>query len=367
MACYLTKLEVEHFRGINGMSVEKLNHINLIVGDNNCGKTSVLEAVQLLRSPGDFTNVLRVARQRNQYAVISNFPVYEGFSSLFPQPSVEPVLQVSAVSGKLPVSVGMKGKWTAILLEPSELPRFSSPFSKPRMEKSAVEASAFSGELYWEDGSGFGRKDVLFHEYSHISGLELKKSSFLDINYLSPIDHLRMSVLNGILKNAQYKDLCLDVLRLFDPDIEDCLLLKNDRTNRPVEYIRHKRLGTMPLLSYGDGIRKVLLLASAIARSVHSVLLIDEIDTGLHAKYYDPVFRFVVSACRRYAIQLFITTHSKEAIDALLSTQDYDTRNADDELSVLTLKKTPDRTLVREMDGRSVYQDREAFDFEVRL
>lgn len=39
----INKLIIEQFRGINDLKIDKLNRINLIVGDNNCGKTSVLE------------------------------------------------------------------------------------------------------------------------------------------------------------------------------------------------------------------------------------------------------------------------------------------------------------------------------------
>ena len=66
MAIYIQNLHVQSFRGIKDLEVERLNHINLIVGDNNCGKTSVLEALLLLRGPSDFSNVLRVARLRDQ-------------------------------------------------------------------------------------------------------------------------------------------------------------------------------------------------------------------------------------------------------------------------------------------------------------
>ena len=66
MAIYIENLHVHTFRGIRDLTAEHLNHINLIVGDNNCGKTSVLESLLMLRDPADFSNVLRVARLRDQ-------------------------------------------------------------------------------------------------------------------------------------------------------------------------------------------------------------------------------------------------------------------------------------------------------------
>ena len=71
------------------------------------------------------------------------------------------------------------------------------------------------------------------------------------------------------------------------------LLLKNENTNRPIECVKHKELGTMPLSSYGDGIKKVLSIASGIARAVDGVLLIDEVETAIHSRYFEDIFRFM--------------------------------------------------------------------------
>ena len=87
MAIYIQKLYVQSFRGIRELRAEHLNHINLIVGDNNCGKTSVLEAVLLLRDPSDFSNILRVARLRDQDRSLfaGQVSAYESFCNLFSQ------------------------------------------------------------------------------------------------------------------------------------------------------------------------------------------------------------------------------------------------------------------------------------------
>lgn len=178
---------------------------------------------------------------------------------------------------------------------------------------------------------------------------------------------MKNNIINSIVKDGDYKDICLHVIQIFDPDIVDLLILKNDMTNRPVEYVKHLKLGTMPLSTYGDGIKRVLLLANAIAQAAGGVLLIDEAETAIHAQYYRDIFQFLVKACRQFDIQLFITTHNIEAFDSLLETQSYDHQQNQDNITVLTLKKTQRRTLIRNMPGREVSRNREAFDFEVRV
>lgn len=61
----LTQLRIDHFRGIRDLNIEHLTSINVIVGDNNCGKTSVMEAIQFLCS-GSPANIYNIARLRDR-------------------------------------------------------------------------------------------------------------------------------------------------------------------------------------------------------------------------------------------------------------------------------------------------------------
>jgi AAA15 family ATPase/GTPase len=49
------------------------------------------------------------------------------------------------------------------------------------------------------------------------------------------------------------------------------------------------------------------------------MLLIDELETAIHISILGKVFRWMVEACEVNNVQLFATTHSLEAIDALLA------------------------------------------------
>ena len=71
-----------------------------------------------------------------------------------------------------------------------------------------------------------------------------------------------------------------------------------------------------------------------------SILLIDEIETGLHKKYYDKLFPVVFELAKKLNVQLFIATHSMEAIDAILEYGKYENdTNSKDPIKVITLKK----------------------------
>ena len=57
MRKFIEKLDVRHFRGLKDLSLKGLGRINVLLGDNNSGKTSLLEAIQFFRNPS-FGNIL---------------------------------------------------------------------------------------------------------------------------------------------------------------------------------------------------------------------------------------------------------------------------------------------------------------------
>ncbi|HBQ97206.1 MAG TPA: hypothetical protein DD761_01545 [Cyanobacteria bacterium UBA11691] len=54
----LRSVKIENFRGLQSLELQDLGRLNLLVGANNCGKTSILEAIQLLCSPDDIESFI---------------------------------------------------------------------------------------------------------------------------------------------------------------------------------------------------------------------------------------------------------------------------------------------------------------------
>jgi len=101
-------------------------------------------------------------------------------------------------------------------------------------------------------------------------------------------------------------------------------------------------------------------------------LLIDEIETGLHKKYYATLFPVVFALASKLNVQLFIATHSIEAIDAILKYGNYENDcRKNDPIKVITLKKINENNtyniIARNVTGKYVYENRKVFEFEVRL
>ncbi|MCW5199851.1 AAA family ATPase, partial [Desulfobulbus sp. F1] len=62
----ITQLEIQNFRGFSDYKIDDVGQVNLLVGTNNCGKTSVLEAVHLLKSSGHPSVLFSILVQRGE-------------------------------------------------------------------------------------------------------------------------------------------------------------------------------------------------------------------------------------------------------------------------------------------------------------
>lgn len=168
-----------------------------------------------------------------------------------------------------------------------------------------------------------------------ITGSMIKR----EVHYIPSFGHLRYDLLKNIVDNTEYKKLVIDILRQFDDSIADICYTKADDGSY-LESIITKNGVNMPFSVYGDGIKKILYILNKLVDAADSILMIDEIETGLHKKYYDTLFPVVFALANKLNVQLFIATHSIEAIDAILRYGDYENNHdINDPIKVITLKK----------------------------
>ena len=73
----------------------------------------------------------------------------------------------------------------------------------------------------------------------------------------------------------------------------------------------------IPIGSMGDGIWRMLGLALSVVQSTDGILLVDEIDTGLHHSTMKDMWKFLYTCAQKYNVQIFATTHSRDCYQSL--------------------------------------------------
>ena len=369
---FIKSIEINQFRGIQQLTLSDFSDINLIVGDNNSGKTTFLEAIQLLFTKSQINSVKSVINQRTILNPNSSF--YTSFIKMFNMEQNKEQLgfDIYADSNNGSLRFELRGSEGIVSGDDAlQLSTLTAP-QKAQYKRSLAYfnemVKVFKGKVITQMGSKPIEKNICITSLDKSAvGPIIKK----EVHYIPSFGHLRYDLLQNIVDNPEYKKLAINILRQFDGSIADICYTKAD-DGTYLESIITEDGVNMPFSVYGDGIKKILYILNKLFDATDSILLIDEIETGLHKKYYDILFPVVFALASKLNVQLFIATHSIEAIDAILRYGNYENNAGEnDPIKVITLKKVNESNgsniVARNVTGKYVYENRKVFEFEVRL
>jgi len=319
---------INSFKGLKDVEFSDCGDINIIVGDNNTCKTSVLEAVQLLKNPLNFREVLRIARKRDIAARIPRgLSALDSFLNMFNINQEEPLKEMSIdfkAENKINV-FSLIGQFEEVYMTNEEIKEMYKQigriyFSLDDEHDESIPIKMFSGEIKFNDFVEEVITNEILGSYGYI-GEKKNSEDLFNIDYLSSVDHIneRFStsrITEAILNNE--KSGLLDLIQLFDENIDGLEVLGKENSSRQTTYIRNKGERYLPISSYGDGLKKVLALSSALLRVDNGILLIDEIETAIHTSALRDVFLWLMTVTKKQNNQIFLTTHSDEALRSFL-------------------------------------------------
>jgi AAA15 family ATPase/GTPase len=353
MASHINELNIESYKGFVDFSIKDLSQVNIILGDNNSGKTSLLEAIQILQMPYDFDNIVMVARQRDRYRANSTKFTQTQFSSflnIFNKSCNDYSISLRCSTIESDISISLTGEIKDYFLADDQIKEFETAFRRNGKSSAIDEMSkAFVGLLVTKDTFAINASnsvDVFLDSHSTIMRSQKSKEVF-PLEYISPMDHIVNDRFGEITKSKKIKEAVIEILQSsFDSAIQDIRTIE-DEDGRTIRVIDHRVSGSMPLSTHGDGLKKAITLSNATAKIKDGIILVDEFETSIHPNAMGQVFNFMLSTCKKRNIQLFLTTHSIEALDYILGCDGAklgDTR-------VITLKKNNNKTYARIIDG----------------
>ena len=335
----LGNLQLEGFRGFETYSLSELTRVNLLVGKNNCGKTSILEAIQFLVSGGDPLVLTQAANRRGEVCEIGT-PASRGsrpdISHLVPARGSQPDIShfffghLADPGARLRLSGDGCGPLCVAvrLVDDDDDPRYFGSDSG--------ESVPFVLEITGDAVEGIRKLPLTENGAlltSRIPRRALRRSAgpaggpdvpTLPVELVTPdsLDPDRMRVLwDSVLTEVRESEV-VDAVKLLDSDLKsihfltsDALRMGSDRAGVLLGFQGGGR--RVPLGSYGDGMRRLFALSLALTQTAHGVLLVDEIDTGLHWAVMEDMWRLVVDTARKSSVQVFATTHSLDCIRGL--------------------------------------------------
>lgn len=102
-----------------------------------------------------------------------------------------------------------------------------------------------------------------------------------------------------------------EVLRIIEPDIVRVSINEFENSAR----VRLKNTsGPVPLKNFGEGMNRLLAIALGLVSAEDDMLLIDEIDLGLHHSVQPLMWEIVFQTAKRLNVQVFATTHRSDCV-----------------------------------------------------
>ncbi|MDB9456755.1 AAA family ATPase [Dolichospermum circinale] len=379
----LETVTIHQFRGLRDLELKDLGRINLLVGINNSGKTSVLEALSVYCHPLDIKVWLSTANQREQDIGVYRIRLLDAIKWLFTHnyaSIVEPDKPIILISSTGLFSVkkliaSYEEMEQISLSEESNITNISNEEEienedTPRVKKGIK----LKIEVFADDGyqlSLFGEPpafitDFLLWEDERFYRLSGKREPSLKTSVVTPSSHRSEVGQFRLLSEATFQNFKADVIKLLkqiDNNISDIeiLLPPESISSRFNIYIQHEKLGLAPVSTFGDGIRRLLHIALKLASVKGGILLIDELESTIHTEALQNSFQWLVKWCTEMDVQLFATTHSLEAVDALLEVTE-----SDSDLVLYRLEPKEEKTKVVRHDGHRLRRLREELGQEVR-
>jgi hypothetical protein len=290
----LTSLHIENFKRFRSLEISPIRRVNLISGRNNVGKTAVLEAIALLL---DGKEQLRELPKlfRNAESVGRSAEIF--WRWLFR------AHQDVQISGE-----DTTHQMHRIRIDDTGLEQ-PLPESSPLTRHSITHDQIRLDWLVLENGEkGASGVPVL--------ALPVQQSN----PQLDAFQFDRVVLKRGAEERLQ------KLLKIIEPRLESLRTISTQ--GAPLIYADIGLDERIPAVHLGQGFNRLLSIYASILASGKKVLLIDEIENGLHHEILPEVWRGIRALAESEDVQVFATTHSWEAVaaahEAFAETIDYD-------------------------------------------
>jgi predicted ATPase len=315
----ITSIEIHGLRGIKDGKLDDLTPLTVIVGPNGSGKSTVLDALLIAASPEPLHEIGTVVLRRTG--------ILQGAPWLILTGSVEKRATLEVLS-----STGHARKCT-LRLDPSvTLPELDARLTAELAEgrynpdnRRMEYHSHRSGSVHfiWNDGNTANAEDY-FHVLDGVAAVHLvEPTSESDLRPLHTVN----TETYKLGRRSQVRDIVAQVV----PGLVDLPILTEG--SRPYVGLEFAGRGAIPVAVAGEGIKGLIRLCLELASVPDGVVLIEEPEVHQHPGAIRQSARAIWAAVGR-DVQVILTTHSLELIDALLS------EASQDELNKLSVVRT---------------------------
>ena len=323
----IKSIEVKNYKILDFIQIKDLVQINIFVGKNNCGKTSLLEAIFLNFQPSNPMSIVSVISNFTRGIQLRNDNLDMFFHQLNMDKPIEIISSYDQQEMHLTITPKTTNDFAQILPSDTNFLAHQSNTALTMGLKFDIQFDGHNSARSSFEIQGNNINDIVEVQYPAFSGMIMPSNiTFININ----------NILNK-LRTLKKEQNLLQYLQIFDKQINGVEVINNeimiDLKNMPKKI----SLNTM-----GEGFKKYLAIIASLIIGEYKYICIDEIENGLHFETMQKLLESIIKLAKNLNIQLFISTHSYELLEILNKTSN---EKQYSEVAVFNIAKTKNKGL----------------------
>ena len=332
---HFDSISIQKYKIFKDFHIDNLNRINIFAGFNNTGKTTLLEAIYLLTKQNNIGAFFELIKLKNKL---------DKLSSYYLNTYLREEIEVSGTFNSLATKVNIHKLKTVDI------------------DKKDDHIASYE-VISCTDGEELNNIVHTF-ESNPLQRFYDKVEILCNSIFKSPYFYNQNELINTHSKNVELKVFHLVVAFIqehIDRNIQSIELTDDHDIKRFLVDSEVFPEKSVDITSYGEGLQRVFEIALSFAYCKNGVLLIDELETAIHYSLLVDFTKFVQKLAVEFNVQLFITSHSKECIDAFVNNE-----FNNDEVSAYFLKNTDNTIKATSVSGEKLKNYIDTVDFDLR-
>jgi AAA15 family ATPase/GTPase len=328
---HFDSLFIEQYKIFKDFKIDKLNRINIFAGFNNTGKTTLLEAIYLLTKQNNIEAYFKYVKLKNKLSKLNITYMKEYFKE---------DIKISGKFNKIDTSIHIK-KFVASNINKKE------DYSASYQALSVIDKEEINNTIHTFKVNSLIR---------YVDKVEILCNSIFKSPYFYNKDEI-VETYSKSLKAGETDEIITFLQKHIDNNI---IGISHDGIDTFI--VKHKIPTNSPeLTNYGEGLQRIFEIALSFANCKNGVLLIDELETAIHYSLLVDFTRFIQELAVKFNVQVFITSHSKECIDAFVKNN-----FKNDDINAYVLKNIGGQIDYRYVKGNKLASLVESMNIDIR-
>jgi len=162
------------------------------------------------------------------------------------------------------------------------------------------------------------------------------------------------------IQEKYFDEIILFIKENLDSSIQKIEMISIDNESRFMVSSSNSEIAT-DITKYGEGLQRVFEIALLMGYSKNGVICIDELDSAIHKNLLVKFTEFIQRLAVKFNVQVFLSTHSKECIDAFV-----ENGYPDDELMAYAITENDGKLIAKFLEGNKLKQLVETINIDIR-